>query len=384
MATARLAPDAILEQVNSSGAVSAIQDDPDAPDTSWLTCPDPTSNGAVRVSFPTPDGTLTGTQEVRARVRPTATGTNAGTAALELYENGVLVATLQAATTISASQVLAGTFSAAQITNPANVEARVNFTSGSGKATGRKSVEIGAIEWNATSEVAQAPALSGTVTVSGTGSTTTAGAASKAGSVAIAATGFVMATGAAETPAEDYSGAVVVSGTSSATLSGTASRSGSVSLSATGSGTATGGAEIPAEAYSGTTSVAAIGAALFAGTSTRSGSVALISTGSVVSHGFKTEAGQIAGSVRVTATAQGSASGVAARYGALLLSGHLSLVLSGVPIQGGVIVEVLHDLAEKGQVAARSILSADEVEQALIKRLEKGSVVAHTVVGRAR
>lgn len=329
MATARLAPDAILEQVNSSGSVAAIQDDPDAPDTSWLTCPDPTSNGAVRVSFPTPDGTLTGSQEVRARVRPTAAGTSAGTAALELYENGVLVATLQASTTISASQVLAGTFSAAQVTNPANVEARVNFVSGTGKASNRKSVEIGAIEWNATSEVVQAPALSGTVTVSGTGSTMTTGAAAKAGSVSLTAMGSVTATGAAETPAEDYSGAVVVSGTSSATLIGSASHSGSVTLSATGFGTATGSAEIPAEAYSGTTSISAIGTALFGGTSTLSGSVALTGTGTVASHGFKTEADQIAGSVRVTGTVSGTASGHAARYGALLLSGQLNFVLSG-------------------------------------------------------
>lgn len=35
----RIAPDAILAQTNLTGAVSAIQDDPDSPDASWLTAP---------------------------------------------------------------------------------------------------------------------------------------------------------------------------------------------------------------------------------------------------------------------------------------------------------------------------------------------------------
>ena len=47
------------------------------------------------------------------------------------------------------------------------------------------------------------------------------------------------------------------------------------------------------------------------------------------------------------------------------------------------VVEELTDLADKGQVAAKSILNASDIEQALAERLEQGSVVAHTVVGRA-
>lgn len=37
--TTRLAPDAILAQTNLTGAVSAIQDDPDSADANWLTAP---------------------------------------------------------------------------------------------------------------------------------------------------------------------------------------------------------------------------------------------------------------------------------------------------------------------------------------------------------
>lgn len=48
------------------------------------------------------------------------------------------------------------------------------------------------------------------------------------------------------------------------------------------------------------------------------------------------------------------------------------------------IVTTLSDLSGKGQVAAKAILTAGDVEQALAERLERGSVVAHTVVGRSR
>ena len=37
MATERQSPDALLVQTNLSGAVAAIQDDPDSPDANWLT-----------------------------------------------------------------------------------------------------------------------------------------------------------------------------------------------------------------------------------------------------------------------------------------------------------------------------------------------------------
>ena len=65
----QLFPDAILTQTNLTGAVTAIDEDPDAPDANWLT-----GAGAVtlRVSFPTPTQNLqpTFSQEFRVRVRP--------------------------------------------------------------------------------------------------------------------------------------------------------------------------------------------------------------------------------------------------------------------------------------------------------------------------
>lgn len=159
MAAQRLAPDAILAQTNLSGSVTAIQDDPDSPDTSWLTCPDNTSNTSVHVSFPTPSAALTGTQEARVRVRPTTAGTNAGTASVDVLVGGVVIAS-SSTVTVSATQVVAVTFNASLVSDRTGLEVRVNGTSAGGKATSRKSVEVGAIELNAT-VVESVPAVTG-------------------------------------------------------------------------------------------------------------------------------------------------------------------------------------------------------------------------------
>lgn len=149
MAVERLAPDAILASVNLTGAVTAIDEDPDAPDASWLTRTSANLGTEVRVSFPTPTPDLTGLQEFRVRVRKTAEST-APTATVELWEAGALVSTLVAATSITstAGVVLAGTFDAAG-RNPAAIECRVVGTVGGGKTTNRATVEVGAVEWNA-------------------------------------------------------------------------------------------------------------------------------------------------------------------------------------------------------------------------------------------
>ncbi len=149
MAVERLAPDAILASVNLTGAVTAIDEDPDSPDASWLTRTSPNSDTEVRVSFPTPTPDLTGTQEFRVRVRKTSEAT-APTATVELWQAGSLVSTLVAATTISstAGVVLAGTFDPTGL-DPASIECRVVGTVGGGSPSKRATVEVGAIEWNA-------------------------------------------------------------------------------------------------------------------------------------------------------------------------------------------------------------------------------------------
>ena len=153
MATERLAPDAILVQTGLSGSVTAIDEDPDSPDASWLTSSVGT-NTDLRVSFPLPSGNLNtgaGLQEFRVRVRKT-TGSTAPTCVVELWENGSLVTTVVASTSVTSTTgvVLSGTWDASLLSNisGANVECRVVGTVGGGNPGNRAAVEVGAVEWN--------------------------------------------------------------------------------------------------------------------------------------------------------------------------------------------------------------------------------------------
>lgn len=153
MTLERLAPDAILASTNLSGSVTDIDDDPDSPDGLWLTAPGSNNNTNVRVSFPTPSGSLdttTDIQTVRVLVRKT-NHSQAPFATLFLYENGSQVKTLQAQTGITSTtgEIMSGTFSASEITNPANVEVYIDGVVGGGSPGNRASLEVGAIEWNA-------------------------------------------------------------------------------------------------------------------------------------------------------------------------------------------------------------------------------------------
>ena len=148
MAVERLAPDAILASVNLNGAVTAIDEDPDVPDASWLTRVSANVDTEVRVSFPTPTPDLTGTQEFRVRVRKTSEAT-APTASVELWHAGAFVSTLASSTvSTTVGLVLAGTFDPTGL-DPASIECRVVGTVGGGSPSKRATIEVGAIEWNA-------------------------------------------------------------------------------------------------------------------------------------------------------------------------------------------------------------------------------------------
>jgi len=148
--TENLAPDALLDQTGLTGAVTAIDEDPDSPDGDWLTAPGSNTNTVCRTSFPTPTGTLVtgaGEQTFKAWVRKTNHSTNP-TCVVQLYENGSLISTVVASTTISSTtgQMLTGTWDATGRT-AANIECRVAGTVGGGGAGNRASVEVGAIRW---------------------------------------------------------------------------------------------------------------------------------------------------------------------------------------------------------------------------------------------
>jgi hypothetical protein len=153
MSTARYSPDALLTQANLTGAVAAIQDDPDSPDASWLTT---TSGGhaTLRASFPTPANNVQGTQEFKALVRLATGGSNSVTAELRIAENN-LVRGSSATTTINASgtTMLTLSWNSSVLTNRSgtDVEVIVEQLSGGtgGSPSTRRYLEIGAIEWNA-------------------------------------------------------------------------------------------------------------------------------------------------------------------------------------------------------------------------------------------
>ena len=156
MATQRVAPDSILSLTNLSGSVSAVQDDPDSPDGAWLTAPDNTASTEAYVSFPTPTGNPDATasaQNIRALVRRVG-GTTAPVARIEVWENGVqrfIGSDSLVSTTVGFVLALPWTYGGVFVNaDGSGVEVKVIATASGGKPAARGTVEVGAIEWNAT------------------------------------------------------------------------------------------------------------------------------------------------------------------------------------------------------------------------------------------
>lgn len=287
MPTQRLAPGAILERVNLNGQLSAIQDDPDFADGSWLTVATAGSDVFLRVAFPTPSGDLIGQQEIRAQVRKTSQ-TSAPTCELVLYQSGIQVASLSGPTTITGVTVVSGTFDASLITDPVNIEARINGLAGGGSPSKRASLEVGAIEYNANYQVA-VESHSGAVAISGGGSVTTTGLKAGMRAVTVSGGGALLAFGLAQRV-----GSVVINGGGSILSTGSTALLKAESIVLSGGG-----------------AVTVIGRKSFAAAMTIS------SGGSVASMGRK----QMARAIAISAGGSVVASGIANRTAAVLVSG---------------------------------------------------------------
>lgn len=150
MANERKSPDALLVQTNLVGTVARIVDDPNDADALWLTATDVAENSVCRVSFQTPTGNPTagpGFQEFKILARLTATATPCAYS-VDLYEDGVLVSTIDTGTITSATgQLITATWDASLLgtADGSDVEAQITVESAT-DTTG----EIGAIEWNIT------------------------------------------------------------------------------------------------------------------------------------------------------------------------------------------------------------------------------------------
>lgn len=153
----RQAPDALLTQTNLSGAVTAIDEDPDSPDANWLTAVSNNADSVCAVSFPTPSAAPqpgAGLQEFRVQARLTANGT-ACTYNIYLRESGTRLngglAIGTGSLTSTTGQVVAATWNANLLgtSNGSAVECEFQVIRSGGSPGSRTTGEVGAIEWNA-------------------------------------------------------------------------------------------------------------------------------------------------------------------------------------------------------------------------------------------
>jgi len=150
--TERQSPDAILAITNLTPTdnVTYIQDDPDSPDGNWLTYIDANTDTICRVSFPTPSGNPTegaDLQEFKIWVRKQPLDPKIPQVRIELYEDGVSLATILADTDVTSEtgQLFSATWNANLLgtADGSLVECYIY-----GGASAKNTVEVGAVEWN--------------------------------------------------------------------------------------------------------------------------------------------------------------------------------------------------------------------------------------------
>jgi len=156
----RVAPSVLLDNTNLSGGVTDIDEDPDSPDANWMEAVLDSNNTVCRVGFPTPSGNLdpaTDAQEFRIWVRKSATGGGTPDVAIVLYENGTAVSTLVSGVSITSEsgQLVSVLWDADLLADLSGVDVECLVQGNSaGGGPNERSVDVGAVEWNA--EVAAA------------------------------------------------------------------------------------------------------------------------------------------------------------------------------------------------------------------------------------
>lgn len=156
MANEALQPGALLVQDNLVGAVTAIDDDPDSPDGSWLTASSDNSNSVAVTSFPTPTGDPTtgaGLQNFKIYARLTTNGTSC-TYNVYLRENGTRInggsAIATGSLTSTSGQLITATWNASLLgtADGSLVECEFEVVKSGGSPSNRTTGEVGAVEWN--------------------------------------------------------------------------------------------------------------------------------------------------------------------------------------------------------------------------------------------
>lgn len=156
MALEQKAPDALLVQDNLTGAVTAIDEDPDTPGADWLAAVSNNVNSVCVVSFPTPTGNPragAGLQNFKWWARLTPNGT-ACTYNVYLRESGVRMnggaAIATGSLTSTSGQLITATWDAALLgtADGSAVEAELEVVKSGGAPSARTTGEVGAVEWN--------------------------------------------------------------------------------------------------------------------------------------------------------------------------------------------------------------------------------------------
>ncbi len=150
--------DAVVSSVNLTGAtVANLEDDPDSPDANWATATT-VADTELRAGFPTPaaaPATGADLQQFRVLLRKNATGGGDPTYDIELWETGggAALATLISGATLTSDtgEVVSATWDASLLgtADGSAVELRVVGIRSGGSPSNRRTVEIGAAEWNA-------------------------------------------------------------------------------------------------------------------------------------------------------------------------------------------------------------------------------------------
>lgn len=133
---------------NMTGAVTDIDDDPDAPDGLWYTANTVESTAlTVRMGTPGLDPSGTANQAFKVLVRRNATGGNNPTVTIEILIGSSVISTVASNASLAADTVYSQSINASLITNKADVQVRVTGSRSGGATNQRRTVEVGAIRW---------------------------------------------------------------------------------------------------------------------------------------------------------------------------------------------------------------------------------------------
>jgi hypothetical protein len=303
VATETKIPDALLVQTNLNGAVTAIDEDPDAPGGDWLTAASNNVDSVCVVSFPTPTGNPTtgnGLQNFKWWARITANGT-ACAYNVYLRENGTRInggaAIGTGSLTSTTGQLLTATWDAAALgtADGSLVEAEIVVTKSGGAPGARTSGEVGAVEWNVTYD--SGTTHQAATSLVGSAVASLAGALVLAASMAISGAGTLAAAAGLVLPgAATLSASATLAASAGVTLPGESSLNASAVVAADGTVTSGGTIHQGEAALSAAATVSPAGIATYAGELSASATAAIAADGTVI-------AGAVQGEAALSATA---------------------------------------------------------------------------------